>query len=205
MAAAAPVRRRRKLAHEINVVPYIDVMLVLLIIFMITAPLLAEGVKVELPKAGARPIPPDMLKDSKPIVLTVDDAGRLYLNYGGKEDEPIDAATVESRAAAVLRRAPETAVRRSSSAQPDVPITTCTPACAAARALPTTWSGSVKSTSTSAPSSTSATAVPSAGSARPVSSMSPAPSTAPHTVEPMRPAAPATATPGGCTTGSTTS
>jgi len=95
---------------EINVVPYIDVMLVLLIIFMITAPLLAEGVRVELPKAGAQPIPPEMLKDSKPIVLTIDDAGRLFLNYGGKDDEPIDAATVEARAAAVLRRAPETTV-----------------------------------------------------------------------------------------------
>jgi len=95
---------------EINVVPYIDVMLVLLIIFMITAPLLAEGVKVELPKAGARPIPPEMLKDAKPIVLTIDDAGRLYLNHGGKDDEPLDAATVEARAAAVLRRAPETTV-----------------------------------------------------------------------------------------------
>jgi biopolymer transport protein TolR len=51
-----------------------------------------------------------MLKDSKPIVLTIDDAGRLFLNYGGKEDEPIDAAAVEKRAAAVLRRAPETVV-----------------------------------------------------------------------------------------------
>jgi len=109
MAAAQP-RRRRRLMGEINVVPYIDVMLVLLIIFMITAPLLAEGIKVELPKAGARPIPPEMLKDSKPIVLTIDDAGRLFLNYGGKDDEPIDAATVEARAAAVLRRAPETTV-----------------------------------------------------------------------------------------------
>ena len=69
---------------EINVVPYIDVMLVLLIIFMITAPLLAEGIKVELPKAGARPIPPEMLKDSKPIVLTIDEQGRLFLNYGAQ-------------------------------------------------------------------------------------------------------------------------
>ena len=109
MAAAQP-RRRRRLMGEINVVPYIDVMLVLLIIFMITAPLLAEGVKVELPKAGARPIPPEMMKDAKPIVLTIDAAGRLFLNYGGKEDEPIDAAAVETRAAAVLRRAPETVV-----------------------------------------------------------------------------------------------
>ena len=108
--ASATKGRRRRLMGEINVVPYIDVMLVLLIIFMITAPLLAEGVKVELPKLGARPIPPEMLKDAKPIVLTIDDAGRLFLNHGGKEDEPLDAATVETRAAAVLRRAPETAV-----------------------------------------------------------------------------------------------
>jgi len=109
MAAAQP-RRRRKLMGEINVVPYIDVMLVLLIIFMITAPLLAEGIKVELPKAGARPIPPEMLKDSKPIVLTIDEQGRLYLNYGTKQDEPLDPAAVEAGAAAVLRRAPETTV-----------------------------------------------------------------------------------------------
>jgi biopolymer transport protein TolR len=95
---------------EINVVPYIDVMLVLLIIFMITAPLLAEGVKVDLPKAGARAIPPEMLKDTKPIVLTIDDSGRLYLNYNDPEDQPIDAAQVEAQAAAVLRRAPETVV-----------------------------------------------------------------------------------------------
>ena len=110
MPSGQQKNRRRRLMGEINVVPYIDVMLVLLIIFMITAPLLAEGVRVELPKAGAQPIPPELLKDSKPIVLTIDDAGRLFLNYGGKDDEPIDAATVEKRAAAVLRRAPETTV-----------------------------------------------------------------------------------------------
>jgi biopolymer transport protein TolR len=109
MAAAQP-RRRRRLMGEINVVPYIDVMLVLLIIFMITAPLLAEGIKVDLPKAGARPIPPEMLKDTKPIVLTIDSTGQLYLNYGPKQDEPLDAAAVEAAAAAILRRAPETTV-----------------------------------------------------------------------------------------------
>jgi biopolymer transport protein TolR len=108
--ASAQKGRRRRLMGEINVVPYIDVMLVLLIIFMITAPLLAEGVKVDLPKAGARAIPPEMLKDTKPIVLTIDDSGRLYLNYNDPEDQPIDAAQVEAQAAAVLRRAPETVV-----------------------------------------------------------------------------------------------
>ena len=61
MAQQHNPRRRRRLMGEINVVPYIDVMLVLLIIFMITAPLLAEGIKVQLPKAGARAIPPEMM------------------------------------------------------------------------------------------------------------------------------------------------
>jgi biopolymer transport protein TolR len=91
-------------------VPYIDVMLVLLIIFMITAPLLTEGVKVELPKAGARPIPPEMMKDTKPIILTIDAQGRLFLNYNKPEDEPLDPSKVEAEAAAVLRRAPQTVV-----------------------------------------------------------------------------------------------
>ena len=102
--------RGRRLVGEINVVPYIDVMLVLLIIFMITAPLLAEGVKVDLPKAGARAIPPEMLKDTKPIVLTIDATGQLFLNYNDPEDAPLDAASVEAQASAVLRRAPETVV-----------------------------------------------------------------------------------------------
>jgi len=92
---------------EINVVPYIDVMLVLLIIFMITAPLLAEGIKVELPKAGARPIPPEMLRIRSRSFFRSSRMERCILNYGGKESEPIDAATVEARAAAVLRRAPK--------------------------------------------------------------------------------------------------
>ena len=108
--AAIQKGRRRRLMGEINVVPYIDVMLVLLIIFMITAPLLAEGVKVDLPKANAQAIPPEMLKDSKPIVLTINERGQLFLNYNQPEDEPIDAAKVEAQAAAVLRRAPETTV-----------------------------------------------------------------------------------------------
>jgi biopolymer transport protein TolR len=110
MASVQQKGRRRRLMGEINVVPYIDVMLVLLIIFMITAPLLAEGVKVDLPKAGAQAIPPEMLKDTKPIVLSIDAQGQLFLNYHDPEDAPIDAATVEAQAAAVLRRAPETVV-----------------------------------------------------------------------------------------------
>jgi len=103
----ANVTRGRRLMGEINVVPYIDVMLVLLIIFMITAPLLTQGVKVELPKAAAEPLDPQMLKNSIPLVLSVDREGRLFLNIGGNPQAVLDADTVAARAAAALRRNPD--------------------------------------------------------------------------------------------------
>jgi biopolymer transport protein TolR len=102
--------RNRRLMGEINVVPYIDVMLVLLIIFMITAPLLTQGIKVELPKADAAPLDAEFLREHQPLVLTVDVAGRFYLNIGSGKDKPIDARTVVARAAAVMRRDPEAPV-----------------------------------------------------------------------------------------------
>jgi biopolymer transport protein TolR len=105
----APLRRRRLMA-EINVVPYIDVMLVLLIIFMITAPLLKEGIKVDLPDAGARPLDADLLAKHEPLVLTIDSRSRLYINFGQNQDQPVSEATVTSRTAALLRRDPQTPV-----------------------------------------------------------------------------------------------
>jgi biopolymer transport protein TolR len=89
---------------EINVVPYIDVMLVLLIIFMITAPLLTQGVKVDLPKAGAEPLESQTIQ---PLVLSVDARGRLYLNVGGSPQVPLDEETVAARATAALRAKPD--------------------------------------------------------------------------------------------------
>jgi biopolymer transport protein TolR len=103
----AETTRRRRLMGEINVVPYIDVMLVLLIIFMITAPLLTQGVKVDLPKAAAEAIEVQRLP---PLVLSVDRAGRMYLNMGGNPQASLDESTVTARAAAVLRREPQTQV-----------------------------------------------------------------------------------------------
>jgi biopolymer transport protein TolR len=105
----APLRRRRLMA-EINVVPYIDVMLVLLIIFMITAPLLKEGVKVDLPDAGAKPLDADLLAKHQPLVVTIDARGRLYINFGQNQDQPVSEATVSARTAALLRRDPQTPV-----------------------------------------------------------------------------------------------
>lgn len=85
---------------EINVVPYIDVMLVLLVIFMVTAPLLAEGVKVDLPETTSKPL--DKV-DKEPVVVTVDAKGKYYLNIGETPEESIDDATLVARVAAVLR------------------------------------------------------------------------------------------------------
>ena len=102
--------RHRRLMGEINVVPYIDVMLVLLIIFMITAPLLTQGITVDLPAAGAEPLDPDLMRDNEPLVLSIDREGRLFLNVGGDVDAPIDERTVLARTAAVLRRNADTPV-----------------------------------------------------------------------------------------------
>lgn len=71
------MRKRNKPMSQINVVPYIDVMLVLLIIFMITAPLLSQGVKVELPSAAAEPL---ATKAKEPIIVSIDSVGNYYLN-----------------------------------------------------------------------------------------------------------------------------
>jgi biopolymer transport protein TolR len=97
-------RHKRRLMSEINVVPYIDVMLVLLIIFMITAPLLSEGVKVDLPSANAKPL--DLKSDETPVILTVNTAGQYFLNIGERTEQPIDASVVVARVAAVLKLNP---------------------------------------------------------------------------------------------------
>ena len=102
--------RPRKSMSQINVVPYIDVMLVLLIIFMITAPLLTQGVKVELPKAGAEPLDARDVKNQEPLILSVDRQGRLYLNLGADAAQPLTEQTLIARATAALRRAPQRVV-----------------------------------------------------------------------------------------------
>lgn len=104
-----PIRGRRRLMGEINVVPYIDVMLVLLIIFMITAPLLTQGIKVELPKAAAEPLA-DAARNADPLICSIDAAGNWYLNVSDNPGAPLDAATLQARSTAALRQAPQRAV-----------------------------------------------------------------------------------------------
>ncbi|MDH5358448.1 MAG: protein TolR [Gammaproteobacteria bacterium] len=109
MATVHKQRQRRKPLSEINVVPYIDVMLVLLIIFMITAPMLTQGVKVDLPKAAANLVEPSD-DNSEPLVVSVDAEGLFYVAIGDKQDQPIDANQLMVKVAAVLRRSPQTPV-----------------------------------------------------------------------------------------------
>jgi biopolymer transport protein TolR len=81
---------RRPIA-EINVVPFIDVMLVLLVIFMITTPLLTQGVKVNLPKTQAKALPE---QQKEPLIVTVDATGNFYLNLADKPNQPVTPRTL---------------------------------------------------------------------------------------------------------------
>ena len=96
--------RKRRCIAEINVVPYVDVMLVLLVIFMVTTPLIAQGVKVELPTATTQPLPQEK---STPVVVTVDAQGALYLSIALKPSNPITADALMNEVSAALARDPK--------------------------------------------------------------------------------------------------
>lgn len=106
MAGSLQRRGKRRLAAEMNVVPYIDVMLVLLVIFMVTAPLLTQGIDVELPQTNSQSIPdPD-----EPLTLYVDARGRYFLDVGTERSLPVSDEQVVQRVGAVLRNKPQTMV-----------------------------------------------------------------------------------------------
>ncbi|WP_271270563.1 protein TolR [Aliamphritea hakodatensis] len=98
-------KKSRKLNAEINVVPYIDVMMVLLVIFMITAPMLTQGVNVELPQAGADPVD---TQDNEPVIVTVDKDGNYYIDIGGDPAEAVSEDVVFERVSKVLATNPKT-------------------------------------------------------------------------------------------------
>lgn len=100
-------RIRKRPMAEINVVPYIDVMLVLLVIFMITAPLLSQGVKVDLPQTPSEPLPPS---EDEPVVVSINEEGEVFINFGDDQDKPISPQTLVNRVGALLRQRPDLAV-----------------------------------------------------------------------------------------------
>lgn len=99
--------KKRRAVAEINVVPYIDVMLVLLIIFMITAPIVQQGVVIELPKLAANSLPPEQ---QEPVILTVSKTGEYYLNVGDNLKKPVSDEVVAQRVALILKLKPQTPV-----------------------------------------------------------------------------------------------
>ncbi|MDE3399651.1 MAG: protein TolR [Coxiella burnetii] len=92
--------RKRPLA-EINVVPYIDVMLVLLVIFMITAPLLTQGVNVKLPQANAKALP----SHETPIIVSIDNHGKYFLNISSQPAQPISSQNLMNSVTTALQQA----------------------------------------------------------------------------------------------------
>jgi biopolymer transport protein TolR len=102
--------KNRRLMGQINVVPYIDVMLVLLIIFMVTAPLLQQGITVELPEVDASPLDPDLLQENEPLILSINAAGQFFTNLGATPDEAVTDEAVMITTRAVVSRNPETPV-----------------------------------------------------------------------------------------------
>jgi biopolymer transport protein TolR len=100
-------RSKKRAVAEINVVPYIDVMLVLLIIFMATAPVIMQGVTVDLPQADSQP----MSEDQKvPVVASVDATGRYFLDIGDQHKETLDLVDLAGQVAQYLRMNPESPV-----------------------------------------------------------------------------------------------
>jgi biopolymer transport protein TolR len=100
-------KKRRRPMAEINVVPYIDVMLVLLVIFMITAPLLTQGVKVDLPQAESVPLPAEV---DDPVVVSVNSQGEMFIDVGEAKDRPVDPETLVTRIAAIISYKPKTPI-----------------------------------------------------------------------------------------------
>ena len=99
---------RRKPMSEINVVPYIDVTLVLLIIFMITTPMLQTGVEVDLPKAQSAMV--EQKEGEPPIVVSIKETGEYFMNTDGQNDEQIEPEVINDRVALVLSNKPGTQV-----------------------------------------------------------------------------------------------
>ncbi|MDH2431168.1 hypothetical protein WH50_03835 [Pokkaliibacter plantistimulans] len=101
-------RRERRLNAEMNVVPYIDVMMVLLVIFMVTAPMLTQGISVELPKAPADPVETE--QNQEPIVVTVNADGLYFLSHGGKDTDPVGLPLIQEQVGKILAQQPKTKV-----------------------------------------------------------------------------------------------
>ena len=102
-------RNPRRAIAEMNVVPFIDVMLVLLVIFMITTPLLTQGVKIDLPQTETKALPSDQ---KEPLIVTVDATGNFYLNISSKPNQAVTARVLSNLVSTQLNAAAPTEQQR---------------------------------------------------------------------------------------------
>ena len=101
-------RVRRKPMSEINMVPFIDVMMVMLVVFMISAPMLTQGIKVELPKTSSKPMPlPD---DAKTLIVSVQSNGRYFIDVGSDHESASSLEVIRTKVAKILSASPQTQV-----------------------------------------------------------------------------------------------
>lgn len=100
-------RSKRRIMGEINVVPYIDVMLVLLVIFMVTAPMLQQGVEIDLPVAAAEPVDET---PEEPLIVEINKNGEFFMSLADDPDQPIPAGELATKVAAIIKYKPQTNV-----------------------------------------------------------------------------------------------
>ena len=100
------IRKKRKPMSEINVVPYIDVMLVLLIVFMVTAPMLNQGIEVDLPQANNEPL--NLNENLESLVVSITASGEYFLSVGatGEDRESLNLDTVGLRVSQIVNANP---------------------------------------------------------------------------------------------------
>ena len=92
--------RKRKLVSDINVVPYIDVMLVLLVVFMVSAPLMVQGILLNLPEASNEPLPREQ---QDPLIISVDSKGQFYLEIQSSQNEPLALLQLSEKISSILK------------------------------------------------------------------------------------------------------
>ena len=92
--------RKRKLVSDINVVPYIDVMLVLLVVFMVSAPLMVQGILLNLPEASNEPLPREQ---QDPLIISVDSKGQFYLEIQSSQNEPLALIQLSEKISSILK------------------------------------------------------------------------------------------------------
>ena len=92
--------RKRKLVSDINVVPYIDFMLVLLVVFMVSAPLMVQGILLNLPEASNEPLPREQ---QDPLIISVDSKGQFYLEIQSSQNEPLALLQLSEKISSILK------------------------------------------------------------------------------------------------------